>query len=364
MKKFWFQAGAILIVFATSLIAQDRATLLRKLEGTSGFEVNAGPRQYDLSNVDQFDRDISRELKLYGLEGITVQEWKTPEGSVKATLFHMVDAPAAYGVYTSRRSSLGGEATPVLIGAASFQRGNQLCFWQSNYTVQIDGPMESRHQLAQLLSRNILGRSRKPPVSEYLPGENVVPGTEKYILSAEKIDPSLQVNPQDLGFDSSAEAATATYRVEGKNAHLLLLLYPTQHLARKYADQLEASGSIPAAFRKRAGPLLAIVYGTTSERLATSLLDQVNHEFKVTWNEPKPGLGLGTMLVTIFTFIGIALAFTTIAGVSFGGLRIFIKSKYPNRVFDRPEAMELIQLKLNQGVTDRQIGENSGAGGR
>ena len=50
------------------------------------------------------------------------------------------------------------------------------------------------------------------------------------------------------------------------------------------------------------------------EALAASILDGVNHEFKVTWDEPLPGLGLGTMLITIFTFIAIALVFTTIAG--------------------------------------------------
>jgi hypothetical protein len=69
------------------------------------------------------------------------------------------------------------------------------------------------------------------------------------------------------------------------------------------------------------------------------------------------------MLITIFTFIGVALAVTAFAGVSFGGLRIFIKSRYPDRFFDRPEAMELIQLKLAQVVTERQISDNSGTGG-
>ena len=75
--------------------------------------------------------------------------------------------------------------------------------------------------------------------------------------------------------------------------------------------------------------------------MAASILDGVSHEFKVTWNEPQPGLGLGTMIITIFTFIGIALAFTTIAGVSYGGLRVFVKWRYGNRLFDRPETMEL-----------------------
>jgi hypothetical protein len=182
------------------------------------------------------------------------------------------------------------------------------------------------------------------------------------LLSADTVDPAVRVDPHKLGFDSSAEAATASYRVGSTVVHLLLVLYPTQHLARKYEDELESSSQISAGFRKRAGPLLAIVYGITDEKLAASILDDVSHEFKVTWNEPRPGLGLGTMIITIFTFIGVALAFTMIAGVSFGGLRVFVKSRYPNQVFDRPESMELIQLKLNQRITDKQIDGNTGAG--
>lgn len=360
MTKRWFHAGSFLIVFATALQAQDRATPLDRLENIAGLETAAGPTRYDASNVDQFDPSLASTLKLYGLQSIVIQQWKASEGAIKATLFQMLDSPAAYGVYTLKRSTLGGQRTPVLIGAASFRHADQLYFWQSNYTVQIDGPVELQNRLAQLLSRNILGRSQKPPVSEYLPTQDVIAGTERYLLSAETVDRTIPVDAQTLGFDSSAEAATAAYRIDGTQVNLLLVLYPTQHLARKHVDELETFAQIPAALKKRAGPLVAAVYGVRDEKLAAPLLAAVNHEYKVTWNEPLPGLGLGTMLITIFTFIGVALVVTTVAGVGFGGLRVFVKSRYPDRIFDRPEAVGLIQLKLAQIVTDRQIGDNSG----
>ena len=63
---------------------------------------------------------------------------------------------------------------------------------------------------------------------------------------------------------------------------------------------------------------------TNDEAMASSILDGVNHEFKVTWEEPCRGSVLAPMIITIFTFIGIALAFTTIAGVSYGGFRVFV----------------------------------------
>ena len=366
MIKRWVHGGLILIVLTTTLDAKDgtdRKTLLRVLNGIADLKGSTNPLEYDPSNVNEFDPTLAPALKLYGVAGITTQQWVTANESVKVTLFEMLDSAAAYGLYTLQRSTLRGEATATLIGAASFQRQNQLYFWQSNYAVRIDASRDTQQRLAQQLSQNILGFSQKPPVSEYLPAANLIPATEKYLLSPDAIDPAAGVDPNNLGFDTSAEAATAAYRVAGTQAHLLLVLYPTQHIARKHLNELESAAKTSALFRKRAGPLLAIVYGTKDEAVAASILDGVSHEFKVTWNEPQPGLGVSTMLITILTFIGIALAFTTIIGLSYGGLRVFIRRRYPNRVFDRPEAAELIQLNLNQVVTARSLRGSNPDGG-
>jgi hypothetical protein len=37
-----------------------------------------------------------------------------------------------------------------------------------------------------------------------------------------------------------------------------------------------------------------------------------------------------------------------VAGVAFGGIRILMKRWYPDRVFDRPEHMEFISLRLTE----------------
>ena len=63
------------------------------------------------------------------------------------------------------------------------------------------------------------------------------------------------------------------------------------------------------------------------------------------------------MILTIFGFIGIALLFIIVAGISFGRLRIFVKSRYPDRIFNRTEDMEIIQLKLTKGVIHKQLEE-------
>ena len=363
MKRRWICSVAVLVALATRIDAQnqtggtDPASLLKDIEAVSGLTAQSDPALYDASTLEQYDPRLAPSLKLYGLKSVTRQRWATRGETVEVVLFEMLDSGAAYGIYTLQQSAERDRPTPTLIGAASFLRGNQLHFWQSNFYVRLSSPDRLLNPIAETISRSIPGRSRKPPVSEYLPAQGLVEGTEKYLLSADFLDLPSGLDPQKLGFDSSAEAATASYRIDGAPAKLLLLLYPTQHIARKYAEAMEAD--LKAAFTKRAGPLLAIVYGSNNDIAAASILDDVSHEFKVTWDEPPPGLGLGTMLITIFTFIGLSLAFTAFAGVSFGGLRVFVKSRYPDRVFDRPESMEIIQLKLNEGVTPKQITQDT-----
>lgn len=355
MIRRLIQSALVLCLFASSLHAQRRDALIKAITSEQIFTASGPSSEYDSSNIETFDAALAPTLKVYGVSGITVQEWTAGEQKVRTTLFQMLDSGAAYGFYTALRTASAGEPTPVLIGADSFRRGGRLYFWQSNYAVQVDGPTASQDALGKALSRNIHGKSQKPPVAVYLPPRNIIEGSEKYLLSPEAISSSVGVDPNQLGFDSSAEAATATYRVNGTEANLLLVLYPTQHLAKKYTDAL---GGVSDAFRKRAGPLFAIVYGTNNEASAAAILDDISHEFKLrTWDEGSPGLGIGTMIITIFVFIGVALGFTILMGVGFGGLRIFVKSRFPNRFFDTQASAEVIQLKLIQGVTDRQAGD-------
>ena len=132
-------------------------------------------------------------------------------------------------------------------------------------------------------------------------------------------------------------------------------MYPTQQVAKKYEDQWTEAGPNESAFRKRVGPLVGWVRGSRDPGVAKTILDDVNYESQVTWDQPRPDLSLRQVILTIFTFIGVALVFTLMVGLSFGGLRIFVKTKYPQQIFDRPEDMEIIQLKLPQGVMRKEL---------
>ena len=77
----------------------------------------------------------------------------------------------------------------------------------------------------------------------------------------------------------------------------------------------------------------------------------MNYEAEVTWNEAtslSKRDNIGNLIVAVFALIGIILLISLIFGVFFGGIRIVVKRFFPNRVFDRPEEVEIIQLHLEE----------------
>ncbi len=357
LKESWFRALLCLFVFAAAVEAQSRDSILKAISGTPAWTPSSAVAEYDEGTINTIAGRRANAINHYGLAGASVQDWMGPEGKVKLTLYEMIDTSAAYGLFTSERDSNQSGFARLAFGSESFRISNRTFIWQSKYLVKLEGNADATEALGQIVSQNIFGRSQKPPVSNLLPPENLVPDTDKYVLDPEGISPKLGLDPATLGFDDSVEVATADYRIDGKAAQLVLLLYPTQQVAKKYADQWDAEKPDESPFRKRTGPLIALLRGSRDVSVAESILKTTNYESQVTWNEPRPDISLRTVILTIFSFTGIALLFTLVAGLSFGGLRVYVKSRFPDRVFDRSADMEIIQLKLTEGLTRKELGE-------
>lgn len=355
MTRRWFWSPLWVLILAAALQGQSRESVLKAVAETSNWTPADKPTTYDAKNIDALAGRRAPAIIRYGLIGATKQTWRGPGGSVRLTLYEMIDASAAYGLFTLERNVDQPGFTALPFGSEGFRVGNRSYFWQSKYVVSLEGSAPATDSIARIISQNIFGRSRKPPVSNLLPPSNLVQGSEKYGMESSSVGRTAELDPEAFGFEDSVEVATANYRVNGKPAHLILLLYPTQQVAKKYAEQWDAKAPDDAGFRKRVGAVLALVRGTRDPAVAKAILDGVNYETQVTWNEPKPDLSLREIILTIFTFIGIALLFTLVVGLSFGGLRIFMKARYPGRIFDRPEEMEIIQLKLGQGLSHKQL---------
>jgi len=357
MTKRWFWSALWALALTAALQGQSRESVLKAVAETSSWTPADKPATYDEKNIETIAGRRAPAIVRYGLIGATRQSWKGPEGTARLTLYEMVDASAAYGLFTLERDIHQPGFASLPFGSEGFRVGNRSTFWQSEYVVSLEGSDSATESIARIISQNIFGRSRRPPVSNLLPPSSLVPGSEKYVVEQSSIGRNADLGPEAFGFEDSVEVATADYRVDGKPAHLILLLYPTQQVAKKYVEQWDAKNPDDGAFRKRIGAALALVRGTRDPGVAKAILDGVNYETQVTWNEPKPDISIRTVILTIFTFIGIALVFTIMVGLSFGGVRIFMKARYPGRIFDRPEEMEIIQLKLGQGLSHKELKE-------
>ena len=357
MIKNWFWGALLTLTLAAAVQGQSRESVLKAVQQTSKWSPADQPVQYDEKNLDAIAGKRAGAIAHYGFTGVTSENWTGPEGRVHLTLYEMFDAPAAYGLFTLERNIGQPGFETLSAGTEGFRVGSRVEFWQGKYVVKLEGGTAGMESLAKAVSQNIFGSSRKPPVATHIPPENLIQGSERYSVDASGIASSLELDPAALGFDDSVEVATADYNINGKLAHLVLLMYPTQQLAKKYEEQWTANSPNDVAFRKRTAALLAIVRGSRDAGVAKSILDGVNYETQVTWNQPRPDISIRDVILTIFTFIGAALLFTVVVGLSFGGVRIFVKARYPDRVFDRAQDMEIIQLKLAQGVTSKQLTE-------
>ena len=96
----------------------------------------------------------------------------------------MVDPSAAYGWFTLERNIGQPGFVSLPFGTEGFRVGNRSWFWQSKYVVGLEGSEAATLSAARVISENIFGRSRKPPVTSLLPPTNLVDGSDKYIVKA------------------------------------------------------------------------------------------------------------------------------------------------------------------------------------
>jgi len=184
MKQICFRTAVAFLLFAAPIHAQSRQTIVNKVAETSAWRPSSAAVEYQETNIGQLSSRIAPAATRYGVAGVTVQEWQGPTGNARTTLYEMMDTAAAYGLFTWLRNAEDPAYAPFPVGAEGFRMSNGAMFWQSKYVVAITGSAAATTDLGRVISENIFGQSRKPPVSEHLPPNHLIPGTDKYILNA------------------------------------------------------------------------------------------------------------------------------------------------------------------------------------
>ncbi len=298
-------------------------------------------------------------LREYGIAGAEQRTYTRGDASSIVTMYRMRDPSAAYGAYTLLFTA---GMTPADLARYSGVARDRALIVAGSSVLEINGlkgasPGDLKALAAQLNPR--ADRAPYPSLAQYLPARGRVPGSERYMLGPLAAQRFLPLGNGDwIGFAAGAEAELARYRTGGQEAMLLVVTYPTPQAASRKLEELgrwfqlnpQRDDSPAPIFARRQGSLLSLVAYTKSPAFANALLDQIHHKTQVTWNEPSHRLtdpGFAAILIGTFVGTGIILLFALVAGIAFGGIRIFVKYFFPGKVFDRAAHVEILQLGLS-----------------
>lgn len=355
-----------LLVCAAALTAQTvpPAALLPQQFG--GWQLkDAVSKSADPVAADDTNAPVLKEYGFQRLEKATYTRDDGRKLEIKAAAFD--DASGAYGAFTYYKSpamlneKIGGQASSL---------NTRILFYQGNILVDavfdkltVMSAAELR-ELAGLLPQPPPNARNLPPLPTYLPKESYEKNTAKYIMGPVTLDRVGSPLPTALvDFKSGAEVVIGKYAANAGDSTLMLISYPTPQIAIEKLRQIDAAHQVSSQpqggvapildvgpfFDKRTGPIIVIAAGPLSQAEARSLLSSINYEADVTWNEntyADKKNNLANLLFNVIVLCGIVLGLSLVAGLAFGGLRILMKRLFPDRVFDRPEDMEIISLHL------------------
>jgi len=355
LRRVFLAILACLCLSALAFAADDAALLPHSFAGWT----QTGSVKTTTSPV-QADGAYPAVLKEYGFTDSETATYTRDDGRkliIKAARF--ADASGAYGAFTFYRHP---DMKTEEIGTKAASLNNRILFFRSNVLVDatFDRVTEMSgaelRELASLLPSAKGSADNLPNLPEYLPKQDVVANSAKYILGPQALVAShAPLTAEQIDFSHDAEVLYQDYTSHGGDLTLTIINYPTPQIAGERLKSLQnarqANGE-PLLVR-RTGPLLDVVTGAVGSSEARDLLSSVNYEAEVTWNEAtsvSPRNNIGNLILAVFALIGIILLISVIFGVFFGGIRILTKRLFPDRVFDRPETVEIIQLHLEERI--------------
>jgi uncharacterized protein DUF6599 len=330
----------------------------------AGWTASGAPTVIPPTGLDSLLGPDAAAFREYVVKSAEQRTYSQGAQTATITLYRMRDPSSAYGAYTFL---LNDSLSTVPVGSyASASRDRALIVVGEMLMDVSTPPKKSRppdadlKQLADLLDKKA-DHTPYPFVGEHLPEQGRVPGSVRYVIGPLGLAHFVPLGTDDwIGFDHSAETILARYRVGGKDETLLVSSYPTQQIAaEKFAGMLRrfvfdppggVSPDQTVLFGKRVSSFVAVVVGAPSRQAANKVLDQVQYESNVTWNEPHQTLtepSINSMIVGAFLGTGAIMILAIAAGIGFGGLRVLVKIFLPNKVFDREKEIEILQLGIS-----------------
>lgn len=341
--------GLICSALALSASPQPAAILPPSF---NGWEKAAGAKtETEPATADPAGADV---LKEYGFSDVELATYTRDDRRMEVKAARFKNASGTFGAFTFYQQP---QMHTEKIGDEGASNGVRILFYRGNILVDVlldrvtAMSASDLRALADALPPIHGDLASLPTLTGNLPRRSYIAHTDRYVVgpvAMERLGAPIPAMLVDFGM--SPELAMARYSSTWGEANLTLIGYPTPQIATEklHAFQTASLPGGPFYFR-RSGPIVVIVNGNVPEDEARSLLASVNYDANVTITQATrldPHNNVGNLIVGVFVLIGLILLLALIFGFAFGGVRILAKKLFPNRVFDRPEDVEIIRLNL------------------
>ena len=264
--------------------------------------------------------------------------------------YEFSDATGAFAAFTYFR--LGGK--PVTHGVNESEvvkPDGEVVFLSGTSVVRARGAESLLKTVDAGLPKITGRRAQIPLLPSLLPARGLDRGSLRYALGPVGYTAMGGVlEADDLGWDKSAEVATAGYDGKGQ---LTLLLYPTPQIAgdRGRAIQNDVNAAGPAKFgtikMRRVGPLVGVTSGGLSDAQAIDLVGALKLNEEVTFDKKMPlefhaeVRKTYTLLQSIAVFCGISILASVVLAVFLGGARAGIRVLQGKPAASEPEFLTI-----------------------
>ncbi len=237
----------------------------------------------------------------YGLTSVTEGDY----GPFRATAYRFKDAT---GAFAAQRWVQASQPGATLAGS---------------YLVVCQGRCPAAKQVSDAL---LAGKQQSlaPLIWQYLPTKGLVAHSDRYALGPVGLQEFVPDVPAAMAaFQYGTEVVAGKYHTGKGDETLVLLSFPLPQIARQRQVELKKLGG---AMVKRSGPLVAVVLRAPDSAAAGDLIQQINYQSQVSWDEkPAPKItaqSLANMILTMLALAGVLILFCIAAGLGFAGLRL------------------------------------------
>jgi len=260
-----------------------------------GWKAVSEDRFFDRTTIFSYIDGGAEIYKAYDMQSCLSRRYAiSGEPNIILDIFDMGTPQNAFGVFTHDT-----DGKVIHVGQEGRLRPGWLSFWKYRFFVSVyaeddtDAAQKAVNALAEQVAGAIQGRSTKPGILTKLPAEGLRSESIRYLHHPILLNYHYYISDENLlGISNDTNVVLATYRLNDKNAVLMLVEYSGSDTAQKAADRflkfylpeatLEPDSSKTALLEngkwaaiRRQEHFLAVVLEADSRELAQNLLRNV-----------------------------------------------------------------------------------------